>query len=191
MSAFEKDLILLSQLKTGDNNAFEQLYRDHFYKVKQMIFKNNGTVDDAREIFQDTMIILFKKVRDSDFKLTVQLGTYIYAIAHNVWLKKIRDSKHLKMISIVDTDLIEKLPDNLDIENMHQNYEQQHTIISEIITKMKKECRDIIDAAFFKKMSGILIAKQLGYTEDFVKVKKYRCMQELKTLVKAHQLFKQ
>jgi RNA polymerase sigma factor (sigma-70 family) len=190
MSSLENDQLLLSQLKIGDNNAFEQLYRDHYYKVKQMLFKNNGTDDDAKEVFQDTMLVLFKKVRESDFNLTVQLGTYIYAISHNIWLKKIRDGKLHKMISIVDTDLVNKLPDDVDIESISQNYEQKHIVISEIITQLKKECRDIIDAAFYKKMSGATIAKILGYTEDFVKVKKYRCMQELKTLVKSNQLFK-
>ncbi len=187
MASSEYDQNFKNLLRVGDNKAFELLYREHYHKVCAYVLNNQGNFEDAKEVFQDTMIVLFKKVREDDFVLTVQWGTYIYAIAHNVWLKKLREDKQMKIVQI------EEMKDfvTLDIDiNLYENqYEQKHNIVSEVLSSMKHDCREIIDAAFYKKLSGISIATLLGYSEDFVKVKKYRCMQELKNLVKSHALF--
>jgi len=44
-------------LKSKDNQAFEVLYKFYYPSVKNFITKNNGSVDDAKDIFQETIFI--------------------------------------------------------------------------------------------------------------------------------------
>ena len=78
----EKIIELLKVNKT--DKAFYKLYAD-FPKVKKMILAKGGTKDDAQDIFQEALIILYKKVNESEFKLTSKIGTYVYSVSRFLW----------------------------------------------------------------------------------------------------------
>jgi RNA polymerase sigma factor (sigma-70 family) len=184
VNEFFKQEEILPLLRKGDNKVFEYFYKTHFRVVATLVMQNHGNEDDARELFQDTMIVLFKKVRDNaDFVLSAQWSTFIYAIARNLWLRKLSIKKQNPIISIEDTMVLEQIPNEMDLESQELQYEQKHNLVKNTLATLKKECREIIEAAFYKKLSGIEIARLLGYTEDFVKVKKFRCMKELRMKV--------
>ncbi len=176
---------IIALLRQGDNKIFEHFYKEYYRVVAAFVLQNSGDEQDARELFQDTMIVIFKKVRDTpDFALTVKWATFIYAVARNLWFKKLNLRKQNPIILVENDNFFEQNIDNQDIEIKETDYEQKHHAIKNILNNMKKECREIIEAAFYQKLSGAAIAKLLGYTEDFVKVKKFRCMKELKEKVR-------
>src|SRR5882672_12578905 len=92
-------------LKSRDNHAYEILYKFYYPSVKYFIIKNNGSIDDAKDIFQETICVLLEKVPKDDFSLTSSLKTYIFAISSNLWLRRLRDAN--KMIK-TDLDIYEK-----------------------------------------------------------------------------------
>src|ERR1039457_6248008 len=80
-------LLLLRSDKHG--KAFSALY-DHYPKVEKMIYRNGGTRDDAKDIYQEALIIFYNKATDVNFKLTSQLGTYLFSVCRFLWLDEIR-----------------------------------------------------------------------------------------------------
>ena len=52
---------LLKGLALNDRKSINTLYEDHYNMVQSLIINNNGTVDDARDIFQEAMIVLYEK----------------------------------------------------------------------------------------------------------------------------------
>jgi RNA polymerase sigma factor (sigma-70 family) len=182
---FEQADVLLQSLRKGDNAAFEYLYRRYFVIVSTLVRRNGGTGEDAREIFQETMMALFKILRDkADFALSAEWSTFIYAIARNQWMIRLRKSSKNPESYFEDTRQYETIADDFD-ETALIAYDAKHQRIKTVLESMKAECRDIIEAAFYKKLPGAEIARLLGYTEAFVKVKKFRCMEELKKRVLA------
>jgi RNA polymerase sigma factor (sigma-70 family) len=95
------DNTLLDKLKAEDNSSFELLYKFYFPTVASYIKQNLGSNQDAEDIFQEAIIVLLQKVRKTDFVLTSSLKTYLYAIAKNLWLKRLRDNK----MKIVDNEI--------------------------------------------------------------------------------------
>src|SRR5688572_4115841 len=87
------DNTLLDKLRTEDNSSFGLLYKFYFPSVASYIKQNLGSNEDAEDVFQEAITVLLQKVRQSDFVLTSSLKTYLYAIAKNLWLKRLRDSK--------------------------------------------------------------------------------------------------
>ena len=87
------DDILLVQLKTGDNASFQLLYKFYFPSVASYVKQNMGNTEDAEDIFQEAILVLLQRVRQPDFILTSALKTYLYAIAKNLWLKRLRKNK--------------------------------------------------------------------------------------------------
>ena len=69
---------------------FEKVYQKYFKQTEAYILKNNGSRDDARDVFQEVMLILLEKLDDPDFEMTSSLSTYLYAVSRNLWLNKLK-----------------------------------------------------------------------------------------------------
>lgn len=178
---FEDKQALLQALRLGENEAFAYLYQRFYGMVSVMVRRNSGDEEDAKEVFQETMIVLFKKVRDqSDFQLTVEWSTFIYAVARNYWYSKLKKRSNRPEITFEDTQMPGGAENPFDHADQEQAMDEKYVRVKTAFSSLKKECQDILDAAFYKKLSGSEIAKLLGYSEDFIKVKKFRCMEELR-----------
>ena len=70
---------------------FEDLYKLHFPKIKAFVLKNSGNADDARDVFQETMIVLIDKINKPDFVLSSSLGTFLFAVSKNIWFTRLRE----------------------------------------------------------------------------------------------------
>ncbi len=179
LNNYKDKLTLLTAIRNSENAAFEHLYRAYYIMVANYIKKNQGTEDDARDIFQEVVFIFYKKLRDDpNFELTVEISTYLYAIAQNLWLSNLRKKNSVKIMD--DGSALSDSIEDVDAMEEHLDMEKKHIHIADALKSMKEECRNIIEAAFYKKLSGSEIAKLLGYTESFVKVKKFRCLEELR-----------
>src|SRR3954451_5131233 len=82
--------LLLRGLANNDTKAIETIYKDNFKMVQAFILNNNGTYDDARDIFQEAMITLYEKAKSESFVLTSQIKTYIYSVCKRMWLKRLQ-----------------------------------------------------------------------------------------------------
>ena len=180
---YKDKLTLLTAIKNSENAAFEHLYRAYYVMVANYVKKNSGTEDDARDVFQEVVFIFYKKLRgDPNFELTVEIGTYLYAIAQNLWLSNLRKKNS---VTIMDDELaLSDSIEDVDAMEEHLDMEKKHNQVADALKSMKEECRNIIEAAFYKRLSGSEIAKLLGYTESFIKVKKFRCLEELRKKIR-------
>ena len=94
--------------------ALKELYRRLFPIIKSYIQKNNGTEEDAADIFQDAIVVFYEKVRLNQFQLTSTIRTYIYSVCRHLWLNKLR--AHKKVISLTDeNNAVAVDPQNLNV----------------------------------------------------------------------------
>ena len=178
-------LALLDLLKSGNKDAFRELYTSIFPSCSHLILNNNGTMNDARDIFQESLMVLVKNLRRVDFKLTCDIKTYIYSIMRNLWLKRLNKQKRGGLSLVIDEpsdrEYIIIQEDELAEK---EEKEQQLDIVAEILKDFKEDCRKILTAFYFKKQSMKEIAATMDYTNQFIRVKKVRCMDALKKKVK-------
>ncbi len=175
---------LIKGLLNEENWAFETLYRDHFNPIKRYVIRNSGTMDDAKDLFQDTVIALIKTISKSDFKLyeNTKLSTLSYSIGSKLWLMKLRK----KQISVASNDISEM---NQEFESNDTDYDEKveyeakHQLIADVLAVMGEECRKLLESYYFKRIQLKKIAEMLSYTQSFVRVKKNRCMNELRKKV--------
>src|SRR4051812_8035036 len=80
--------VLLNGLARNDTKAIETIYKSNFNMVQSFVLNNNGTYDDARDIFQEAMIVLYENAKTQSFVLTCQIKTYVYSICRRLWLKR-------------------------------------------------------------------------------------------------------
>lgn len=178
MAVPDNDIQLWSLLKADYKAAFGKLYREHFRMVEYFITKNSGTIADAEDIFQDAMLVVFDKSRDAGFELSCALSTFVYSVARNLWLKKLRGAQ--KQVNVADFENHVNIPVE---EEVNDNSGQLDKVRAAIET-LGENCRKILVLFYYQKMNMQQIAEQLGYTNpDNAKNQKYKCLQQLKTKI--------
>lgn len=176
------DEALLIGLAEGSDRALSQLYRQHYPMVSQLVINNSGSTDDAKDIYQETLIVLFEKVSAGDFELNCQLKTFIYAVARRLWLKQLaqRGRSPLIRANQFDEEPAEAIADDLAD---HIRRDQQFEQMAESLTRLGEPCRTLLEDFYIRHLSMQAITDKFGYTNsDNAKTQKYKCLTRLKRL---------
>ena len=147
--------------------------------VQSMIVNNNGSVDDARDIFQEAMIVLFEKSKSDTFELSCQLKTYIYSICRRLWLKRLQNTQRLYS-SVESADDVVSVEEDLET---HEKRQSEFQIMENALSKIGEPCKSLLEAYYMQKKNMTDIADAFGYTNaDNAKNQKYKCLMRLKKL---------
>lgn len=178
---------LIEALRMEDGKAFELVYEKYYRMAASFINNNSGDDHDIADVFQEMLFILVRKLQDKNFQLTARLGTFIYAVIRNLWLARLK-KKAASEITLHEE--MEDLPvlDENELE-VKQEYEKKHELMAQVLETLKEDCRQIILASFYKKLSHQAIAEEMGYSDAFVRVKLHRCMEGFRKEVRQHPAF--
>lgn len=170
---------LLKGLALNDSKAIETIYKDNFSMVQAFILQNNGSYDDARDIFQEAMIALYEKAQSESFVLTCQIKTYVYSICRRLWLKRLQQ---LGRYSNQVDSLEETVPVEEDLE-IHEKRNAEFAIMDRAMNSLGEPCKSLLEGYYLKKMGMQELAEEFGYTNaDNAKNQKYKCLMRLKKL---------
>ena len=179
MSTIEQEQLLLKGLAQSDKASVEAIYRENYAIIQSFILNNNGSADDARDIFQEAMVVLYEKSRNTTFSLNCQIRTYIYSICRRLWLKR------LQQLSKFGTQA-ESLEEVVAVEEEIEEHEKRNAdflLMENSMGKIGEPCKSLLDAYYLQKKSMQDIAAEFGYTNaDNAKTQKYKCLIRLKKL---------
>ena len=179
MKTIEQETLLLKGLAVNDTEAIETIYRDNFAAIKSYIIKNNGYTDDALDVFQEAMIVLFEKVKSGSFTLSCQLQTYLYSICRRLWLKKLQKQNRFNP-SVETIEEIVPVEDDLEF---HEKKNNVFLFMESALAKIGEPCKSLLEAFYLEKKTMPEIAEAFGYTNaDNAKTQKYKCLVRLKKI---------
>lgn len=168
---------IIGQLKEGQPCAFNLLYRTYYPVIEKFILANSGSIDDARDIFQDTMII-FNRNLSAGLQLTSSLKTYLYAISKNLWLKTLRDRGPTNSFELDEHDLPERAREAYDEKEKADALFHE---VNELIARMPLHCQKIVQYVYYDNVPVDEMAKKMGYTNAHTASNaKYKCLQQVK-----------
>lgn len=179
VSTSEKEKLQLEGLAKNDRLSIEAIYREQYAMVQALVLNNSGTPDEARDIFQESMIVLYEKAVSGKFELNCQLKTFLYAVSRRLWLKRL---KHLQRFGIRAEGMEETIPVEEELEN-HEKVNVDFIMMETALSKIGEPCKSLLDAYYIKKNNMQEIASVFGYTNaDNAKTQKYKCLMRLKKL---------
>jgi len=173
---------ILSGLRKRDNRVLQYIYKNTFNPVRQLVIHNTGSENDAEDIFQEGLIIVFKKLRDEkDFTLDASFGTYIYSICRLLWMK------HLRQIRKVNIDPLNRdLEERIEFEEPLpvQDEDLRFAIYQRTLTQIPEDCQKILRLTA-EKAKAKEIARQLGFrSEGYVRKRRHFCKEYLVAKIK-------
>lgn len=165
---------IFERIQGGDEKALELLYKKYYRMMTKLVITNSGTEEEARDIYQDALIVFWQKARSGKLVLTSKISTYIYSICQNLWRKELDRKKRL---SNEEKDS----PVSMDMETR-----EKEKIIARCMNQLGETCKKVLTYYYFEEMSMQDIAEKLGFANtDTAKTKKYKCKKKLDELIKA------
>ncbi|MBL7764932.1 MAG: sigma-70 family RNA polymerase sigma factor [Chitinophagaceae bacterium] len=175
------DDVLMSSLANGDSKAIQHIYKSCYPIIEKMVYKMNGSMDDAYDVFQDSMTILYEKAKANNLNLSCKLSTYLTAIAKHLWLKKLSEKKRQPFAVLYDG-----MDDQQDLAQEVQHFfefENHVSKLSQCFEKIGEPCNGLLKAFYLQNKSMQVIAEEFGYTNpDNAKTQKYKCLNRLRKL---------
>ena len=169
-----KDNEIIEQIKVGDERSLDYLYQKYYGMMTKLVIRNSGTEDEAKDIYQDALVVFWQKVKNDQLVLTSKISTYIYSICQNLWRKELERKKRLSY---------EKTEGNT---SMDFDKEERIEIVNKSVQAMGDTCRKVLSYYYFDNMSMSEIAEKLGFANaDTAKTKKYKCKKELDKMIKS------
>ena len=177
----------LAGLRNKDNQAYEILYKFYFPVVESFILKNSGNREDARDIFQETILVLLSKVPTEDFELTSSLKTYLFSISSNLWLKRLRQARQMHARS-GDGLADDSAPHAAAAVEMACEVPEEPTPGEKVmgfLSRITLKCQTLLKAIFFLRKDIHTITRENGYTSVHnAQNQKYKCLEQARRQAK-------
>ena len=171
--------LLLRGLANNDSKAVETIYKDNFKMVQAFIINNNGSYDDARDIFQEAMITLYDKAKSDTFVLTSQIKTYVYSVCRRLWLKRLQQMGKY----VAQSEFLEETVSVEDDISVHEKKNADFEMMNHALNSLGEPCKSLLESFYLQKKGMHEIATDFGYTNaDNAKTQKYKCLMRLKKL---------
>lgn len=177
---FTDEQSIIQGIKSNNSMAITLAYKKYYPSIANFIRLNGGNNDDAKDIFQEAMMILYYNLNKENFKLTCQLSTYLYSISRNLWLTELR---RLNKTDQAIEDLDQFIGDEeTQIEEAEKKIIAQKKL-KLCLDALGDPCKSILISFYIDKLSMHEIAKKMGYTNaENAKNQKYKCLMRLKKI---------
>ncbi|MBL0128730.1 MAG: sigma-70 family RNA polymerase sigma factor [Flavobacteriales bacterium] len=181
-----KDTYLVSEpswlvgLRRNDPATIRSLYTHHFPTVRQYVLQNSGTTNDAQDIFQEAITVLWMNVKEGRFNTGADSdpGGFLFRVAKNKWLDTVRSAAH-KHMKVVHDDRISAVGYDVDDDT-----EDRIVRLRGVYDKLDDKCKQVLDQYYFERKDLATIAESMGVEEESIRTIKYRCMMKLRAFRK-------
>jgi RNA polymerase sigma factor (sigma-70 family) len=180
---------ILKGILRHDNLILQYIYKQYYYSINYFIRKNQGSEDDANDIFQEAIIIIYRKIKENDliFEKSSFKG-YLFSVCRFLWLKQL-EKRRIEKEKLNDSlpyqeDLYDDSFNELVLKNEKYGLYQKH------FGSLSTDCQKLLQL-FFEKVSLKDIAMIMGYkSEKYAKKRKFKCKELLISRIKQDAEFK-
>ncbi|HEY5510527.1 MAG TPA: sigma-70 family RNA polymerase sigma factor [Prolixibacteraceae bacterium] len=172
---------LLNGILRSDNVILQHIYKNFYYKVNLYIKKNSGDDEDANDVFQEAIIVVYRKLKANDLVINCAFETYLYSVSKFLWLKQLSRIKSEKEM-MADTSAFEIEFDHDFSELVEKN--ERYKLYQKHFQLLGSDCQKLLQL-FFDKVPLKQIAQIMGFSsEKYVKKRKFKCKEYLITSIK-------
>lgn len=155
---------------------FIALYKKAFPIVARYVARMGGSLEEAQDIFQDTLVIYYEKVMSVQPEIIVSEKAYLLGIAKRLWLQRYKASSKNQSLNKFD---IQVIPDEQPATGKILYY----------LETAGKKCMELLKAYYYDHLPTGDIVTLFGYSGTHsATVAKYKCMEKVRDTIKQNSL---
>lgn len=177
---------LLKGLLEGDSEGIEDIYRILFPKVRKFVTNNQGTEDEAKDVFQKVLLQLITRIKVSDYKLIDAFEAYMFTACKNLWRRELNQKSRVTNHNS-DEYSISNAEDDIATSILEQ---ERWELYQRCFVLLSENCKKIL-GMYFNKSSYKQIKEQLAYgSESVVRQRVFKCKAKLSEFIKKDRSYK-
>lgn len=175
-----EDLDLHRRLSTGDRGAFDELYRRYSPTAYGIAYRLTGQRLLAQDVVHDAFLALWRAPEAFDAARGA-FRTFFLSLVHHRAVDTIRREERIRarqdraanLEPVVDEDLSERVVDDDDLSERRRN-------VREALRVLSAEQRQVLEMAYFRGMTQVRIAEELGIPLGTVKTRTFAALRKLR-----------
>jgi RNA polymerase sigma factor (sigma-70 family) len=170
----EPDLKIILGILEHDNRVIQNVYNECYPMVERMIINSGGDHEQAKDVFQEAWIIIYRKLKEGELELSCKFSTYIYAICKKLWIQEKRKRiTRMRQIPAEPEIVEEPYPYGPEDEDRIRVLFYKH------FKQLSPDCQKIL-MLHFNEISIDEIQKIMSYQNShYTMDRKYRCKKSL------------
>lgn len=169
----------ISAIVNGDRKTLEVIYQKFFPIARKITQAYSHSEEEAQDLFQEAILLIYYKAQAPGFTLTSQFSTYFYGVCRNLWGNRIQKREFQN----VTVDPAVKYNSEERIEGLDA-YAEKRMLFDRAFKKLKPKCQELL-RLFFDKIPMQTIAEKMGFkSEGYARRRKHQCKEHLVELVK-------
>lgn len=175
----------VAAIRRDDDRALAQLYRLYLPMVSHFVLQNSGSEDEAKDVYQEGVMVFYEKVRDGSLELSCQIKTYLYAVCRRLWLKRLVEKGRFG-VRLDDHEPYLETGAETDLA-LAEERDQRFELMAGALERIGEPCRSLLEGFYLLDKSMQQLTAEFGYTNaDNAKNQKYKCLVRLKKLFFTH-----
>jgi len=174
------DIEIIECLRNRKSYVVHYLSDRYLPMVRLMVIQYGGNPEDAKDIFQEGLMIMLEKIDNKEFALTCKFKTYLYCVCENLWKSIISKRQAAANYFARRTEQ----EDEKDFTEVMDNNLCREIFLS-VFDTLDRVSKNILNL-YWKEVSPQEIADRLGYSYGYVRKKKCEAQAELTEKVKKH-----
>ena len=170
---------ILQGIVDNDHTVIQYIYKKYFESIKGFVIKHNGTKEDAWDVFQDGIIVIYEQIKNNKLALKNTFHTYFFTVCKYTWLKVLRERDKKYYEQVENSKEIEQLnlyDYKLGIDELIEK-EKRVKLYNANFLKLSKECQKFLKL-LAEGMSIQEIASSFNYKSVGFAYKKQRICKE-------------
>jgi len=152
---------ILEAIKREDSKVLRFLYEKYFPGVSGYILNNSGSEEDAKDVFQDSLVVIYLKVTESDALIIESFKNYLHSVVYFIWSKELRRRKIVRN-NIEDYFEINQVDES--IPEWYTRMEKRQLIIDHF-NQLNDECKKLL-TLFINETPIARITSIMEYKSD-------------------------
>ena len=178
-----QDQRYITGLVNNDTSVINEIYKRCAGKVKSWITFNNGSEDDAADVFQEALMDVYRQGKYKSLELSCPFEPYLLLICKRRWLNQLK-KRSVSPVTNSEEDLLHIGEDTFAHADELENQQQQSELFYSAFSKLGDRCKEIISWSM-KGEAQEKVAEMLGVTYGYLRKKKSECMASLIKMVQS------
>ena len=186
-NTIHSDQIYIDGLANNDSAIIQSIYKKFVPKVVSYIRNNSGDEDQAQDVIQEVMILLFNQAKANKLQLTCPFDAYFFLLCKRKWLNELKRVSN-KGVTI-DDDVTSTNEPTEELLAQTEVFEEKQQLFDLMFQKLGDKCQELLKLSFTLK-SMEEVAEKLQVTYGYARKKKSLCTGQLTQWIQEHSLFK-
>jgi RNA polymerase sigma factor (sigma-70 family) len=170
----------------NDTKVVEEIYRRFVPSIRYHILQNQGSEDDAADIFQESLIDIYNQAKHKGLQLTCPFEPFLLLVCKRKWLNEIKKRGHSPVTKSTD-DVSDWGEDVFAAAEQAVREEDKSRVFLQQFGRLGEKCREILRLSLTGDRQE-KIAEALGVTYGYLRKKKSECMATLLSYIQAQKI---